>query len=145
VAEELAARRRVLRLQAAASFRPPLDVTIEPLDGPAELETKLALIEGERTRVTSRLEDLRVEESVLGARAEARREWARRLAAARRDAAGSVELLDRGYEDAQGILRDLAQRAQALARERAALEAAQRTLTARRGEAERRLEELRKK
>jgi exonuclease SbcC len=139
-----AARRRVAALVSAGTFRPPLDVVIDPLDGPAELETKLALLDGERKRLDARLDDLHAEESLLAARLAARREWARALAAARRDAAGGVELVDRSYEEAQAALSDLTRRASALAGERQGLEEARKTLETRRAQAGRRLEELRK-
>ena len=138
------ARRRVATLAAAPGFRPPLEVVLSPLDGPAELEAKLAVIHGERARVGARLAEIRRDVALLATRHEAKREWARQLAAARRDAAGSLDLLDRGDEDARAALRDLADRMAALAREKAALEEAETRLQGRRAEAEGRLAELRK-
>ena len=148
VAPRLAAlqetRRRVSARRTESAFRPPLEIAIEPTDGPAEIEAKIAVLDGEISRIAARLPELRREEGLLARRLEARREWARQLAAARRDAAGGVELLDRGYEDAAVSLRELGARAEALVRERGVLEAAQQGLTARRAEAEGRLGELRK-
>ena len=137
-------RRDVAARTTLDAFRLPLDVAVDPLDGVPELEAKLALLDGERSRVTARLGQLRGEEVLLAARLSAKREWARRLAAARRDAAGDLELLDRGYEDAERMLRELATRASALVSERRVLEAADERLKARRAEAEARLGELRK-
>lgn len=139
-----AARRRIAGQAETPGFRPPLDIGLSALDGVAELEAKLALIDGERARITQRLVEARREETLLATRMEAKREWARQLAAARRDAAGSVDLLDRGYEEAQSALRGLAARIEALARERSTLEEAEQRLRARRTEAEGRLAELRK-
>lgn len=138
------ARRRVSALAEAPGFRPPLEIGLTPMDGPAELEAKLALIEGEGARIAERLAECRREEVLLATRVDAKREWVRHLAAARRDAAGSVSLLDRGYENAQAALLELSARRDALARERAALDDAWRRLQARRTEAEGRLTELRK-
>jgi hypothetical protein len=138
------ARRRAAGHVETPAFRPPLDIAVSPLDGPAEIEAKLTLIDGERTRIASYLAERGREDALLATRLDAKREWARQLAAARRDAAGSVELLDRGYEEAQAALRDLAARGAALIRERAALEEAQQRLATRRTEAEARLAELRK-
>jgi chromosome segregation ATPase len=148
VAEALSAlesaRRRVAALESAIAFRPPLEVALDPQDGPAEIEAKLAVLAGERARVSARLQDLRRDEGLLATRIEAKREWARELGVARRDAGGSVELLDRGYEQVQAALRALSARAEALVRERAALESAEAGLAARQREAEERWRALRK-
>jgi hypothetical protein len=138
-----AARRRVAALRVASGFRPPLDVAIDPLDGAAELETKLVLLHGEEARVAERLAELRAEDVLLGARLAAKREWARQLGSARRDAAGRIELLDRGYEEARAAIRRLSERQLALPKEQEALQGASRQLAVRRAEVERRLEELR--
>jgi hypothetical protein len=138
-----AARRRVAALRVASGFRAPLDVAIDPRDGAAELETKLALLRGEERRVADHLAQLQAEEGLLGARIAAKREWLRQLGSARRDAAGSVELLDRGFEEAQAAVLRLTERRQALPHEQAAVRDAERRLAVRRAEIERRLEELR--
>jgi hypothetical protein len=143
LAELEAARQRVAAIRVASGFRPPLEITIDALDGPAELETKLALVRSEEARVASGLEGLSSEEALLGARIAAKRQWVRQIGTARRDAAGSVELLDRGYEEAQAGLRRLLQRQQALPRERESLQEAVRVLESRRFEIEGRLAELR--
>ena len=138
------ARRTVAAAAAPPIFRPPLDIVLDALDGPAELDAKRTLIEGESARVAARLAELRGDEALVAVRLQAKREWARQIAAARRDAAGDVELLDRGHDDAEQALRELTARAADLARERATLEEAAKRLQARRNEAEARLGELRK-
>jgi chromosome segregation ATPase len=140
-----AARKRVARADAeTGAFRAPLDVALDPLDGPADIEGKIVILDSEEARVRRRLEELKADAVLLTVRVAARREWARELGAARRDALGAVELLDQGYEDVQASLKALEGRADEIARERGRLEAALAPLTARRGQAEERLAELRK-
>jgi chromosome segregation ATPase len=133
-----------MRSEGESAFRAPLAIALDPLDGPAEVEAKLAILASEDERVRRRLDDLTSEASLLAARLLARREWARELSAARRDAAGAVDLLDRGDEDVRASLRALEARGEALARERRQLEAALLRLTEGRAQAEERLAELRK-
>lgn len=139
-----AARRRVAQAEGARVFRPPLAVAVDPQDGPAEMEAKLAIVASEEARVRRRQDDLAGEAALVAARTAARREWARALAAARRDAGGAVELLDRGDEDVRASLRALEARAATLARETAALDASLVRLAADRARAEERLAQLRK-
>ncbi len=136
------ARRRVAALSEVPRFRPPLEVSWDPQDGPAELETKLQVVDGERSRLAGRLQDLHGEEKVLAARLQAGREWARDLGAARRDAAGGVELLERAHEQAEQGLRALAARIEAVSRELAQVRQWDARLGARRGELERGLRSL---
>jgi hypothetical protein len=137
-------RKRVWAQAAAARFRPPLEIALEPGDGPAEIEGKRALLDAEIARVAQRRAEVQSENALLARRLSARREWARQLAAARRDAAGSVELLDRGYDQAQASIRDLGARAEELAQEQHALDEVRRRLETTRAEAEKLLIDLRK-
>jgi hypothetical protein len=139
-----AARRRVAESEGRNAFRPPLEVALDALDGPDEVEAKLAILQSEEARVGRRLAELAGDASLLAARVAARREWARELSVARRDAAGAVDLLDRGDEDVRASLRALDARGEEIARERARLEAARARLAAGRAQAEGRLTELRK-
>lgn len=140
----LAAARARVAEGAGGAFRPPLEVVVDPLDGAADVEAKIAILESEQERVAGRIQDLESEESLVAVRLAARREWARDLGAARRDARGTVDLIDRGYEDVQAQLQAIEARALALPRERAALKAALTQLAARRKEAEDRLADLRR-
>ncbi|MET0554343.1 MAG: hypothetical protein ABW221_14970 [Vicinamibacteria bacterium] len=139
-----AARRRVAQSEGAGAFRPPLEVALDPQDGPAEVEAKLAILESEAARVGARLAELAAEASLLSARVAARREWARELGAARRDAGGAIDLLDRGDEDVRASLRALEGRGGEITRERALLEAARLRIEGVRARAQERLAELRK-
>jgi chromosome segregation ATPase len=139
-----AARRRVAQSEGSSVFRPPLEVALDPLDGTADVEAKLAILQSEEARVGRRLAELAGEASLLATRVAARQEWARELGAARRDAAGAIDLLDRGDEDVRASLRALDARGEEIARERARLAAALARLAAGRAQAEERLAELRK-
>lgn len=139
-----AARRRAAPPADERSFRPPLEITLEPLDGPSEVEAKLTVLESEGQRVRRRLDELEGEATLLAARLAARRLWAREVGLARRDAGGAVDLLDVGAEDARASLQALEARAEALARERRMLGEALERLRERRVQAEKRLAELRK-
>jgi colicin import membrane protein len=139
-----AARRRVAQSEGERGFRPPLEVALDPLDGPADVEAKLAILESEQQRVRRRSEQLAGEATLVATRIAARREWARELGLARREAAGAVDLLDRGAEDVRASLETLEAQGAAIARERAALAAALERLGTGRTQAEKRLAELRK-
>ena len=114
VAALAAARDRLAPLRDVADFRSPLEVSLDPLDGPAELEAKIALIDGERLRIGTRLADLADEELVLAMRLQAKRQWARDLGAARREAGGGVELLEQVHERTEAAVRSLTARVEAM-------------------------------
>jgi chromosome segregation ATPase len=137
-----AARERIAPLRDAADFRSALEVSLDPLDGPAELEAKIAIIDGERLRISTRLADLAGEELVLAMRLQAKRQWARELGAARREAGGGVELLEQVHERTEAAVRSLTARVDAIGRERARLQASDSTLAATRREAEQRLRSI---
>lgn len=132
------ARRRVAGLAEPPRFRRPLEVPLAALDGPAEIAAKLLIIDSERSRLAERERELRQEESLLAARLRVRREWARGLWAARREAAGEIELLERAHESAEDVLRQLAERAAAVAAELARLRQWDENLARHRREAEER-------
>ncbi len=117
-------------------------VSLAVVDGPAEIAAKLTIIDGERARLAERERELRQEESLLAARLRARREWARDLGAARREAAGEIELLERAHESAEGVMRELSEQAAAVAAELAQLRQWDEELARRRREAEERLRSL---
>jgi DNA repair exonuclease SbcCD ATPase subunit len=146
VASELAAlaeaRRRLAAFTGPPHFRRPLVVSLAALEGPAEIAAKLAIIDGERARLAERERELRREESLLAARLRARREWARDLGAARREAAGEIELLERAHESAEGVMRELSEQAAAVAAELTQLRQWDQELARRRREAEERLRSL---
>ena len=48
-----AARRRVAQSETSGAFRPPLEVALDPLDGPADVEAKLAILQSEEARVAA--------------------------------------------------------------------------------------------
>jgi DNA repair exonuclease SbcCD ATPase subunit len=139
-----AARQRADALRTPAVVRAALDVTLDDLDGPAELETKLALVDAEKARLASEARRLAEEATVLGARIEAKREWTRRWASARRDAAGGLELVEQAFEEAEARLRRLQARADELSRDRDTVSAALKQLDTRRVEIETRLRDVRK-
>jgi chromosome segregation ATPase len=139
-----AARRRVAQSEGERGFRPPLEIVLDPLDGPAEVEAKLAIVESERQRVRRRADELEGEAALLATRLAARREWARELGLARREAGGAVELLDVGAEDARASVQALEAQGDAIARERQTLAQALERLAESRTRAEKRLAELRK-
>jgi chromosome segregation ATPase len=146
VAAELSAlaeaRRRIAALVEPPRFRPPLEVSLADLDGPGEIQGKLEIIDGERARLAERERELRREESLLAARLRLRREWARELGAARREAGGEVELLERAHESAEDALRELSARAAAVAGELLQVRRWDEGLVSRRREAEERLRSL---
>lgn len=137
-----AARDGLADLRDSGGFRSALEISLDPLDGPAELDAKIGLMDGERQRISARLADLRREEVVLTTRLQARRQWARELSVARREAAGGVELLDQVHERTEATVRGLTTRVETLAGERAALQVADSRLAATRREAEERLSSL---
>jgi hypothetical protein len=132
-------RDRLAPLRENRGFRPPLDVAIEPSDGPIELEGRIAIIDGERTRIAGRIVQIDAERALVSTRLRAKRQLARELGLARREAGGSVELVDQAHESAEAAVRALGERVEALARERSALEKADAELAGRRREAEARL------
>jgi hypothetical protein len=136
-------RERLLALLGpAGGFRPLLRVTLDPLDGLPELEAKLAIIDGERARAAERRDELRMEERLLATRLAGARQWARDLGAARREASGAFEALERGYERAEALSVALEARMTAIRREGLALQEDEVELMARRAEVEGRLRSL---
>lgn len=142
VAALAAARDRLAALRATESFRPPLEISLDPTDGPDELQAKKSLLEGERLRLGARVAELDHENVVLTARLRAKRQWARDLGAARRESGGGVELLDLVHEKTEATMESLARRLEELARERALLLGAEARLAATGLEATERLRRL---
>lgn len=136
------ARDRLGPLRQNEAFRPPLEVVLDPQDGPSDLEGRIILIEGERQRIALRITEIENEGLLLATRLRAKRQWAHDLGAARREAGGGIELLDQIHERTEATLLGLTTRSEQLVRERAELQNADARLAATRQGAVERLRAL---
>jgi chromosome segregation ATPase len=117
-----AARRRVRGSGAdALGIRPALDIALAPEDGLSEVQAKLALLRAERQRLADAVHTLQRELAVVDARLALKRQLARDLEAATRDAGMTSALVQREMDDLLASIRELEQRRETVARDAAAL------------------------
>ncbi len=135
-------RRRVGMLAAEPAFRPVLDVTLAPTDGPIEVEHKLLLLESERDRAHTATDRLEAEASVIAERIVLKRQLSTQLEAAVRASGSDLTLLRREAEVVSEGLRDLSAKRDALSRQRSDLVLALAALDRRTADFKARLKEL---
>jgi chromosome segregation ATPase len=114
-----AARQRVRAIPGTErGIRPPLDIALAPEDGPPEVQSKRALLESEHGRIAAAVGNLDRETAVVETRLALKRQLAREIEAASREAGSAMPLVQREADELLLAVKDLERQRETLASDR---------------------------